>query len=196
MKYDNLYLRKRPSYDVMIDNIVLENPKLKFPNRLATFFRNSPYGSQFDGDSSFINLEEQENKIAKQRLQEEQLKKVAAETQTTAQVLRATNKSVTIQTGGIRNTASSGAGTQTDPPVMVDNGNKIPKLGLKIGTQTEPINTTVGDSQTDLSINSGTQTDKSDPRIFDMTIDDNKDDATQDIESEKKKEEAKKEEKN
>ena len=30
MKYDNLYLRKRPSYDVMIDNIVLENPNLKF----------------------------------------------------------------------------------------------------------------------------------------------------------------------
>lgn len=192
MKYDNLYLRKRPSYDEMIDYIEIKNPKIKFPNRLATFFRNSPYGSQFDGDNSFINLEEQENNIAKQRLQEEQIKKISSETQTTAQVIRATNKHISIQTGGVRNTETSGAGTQTDPPVMVDKSTKT-KYGQKMGSQTDPINTTVGDTQTDIGINSGTQTNK--PQIFDMTVDDEKEDAMQDIESEKKKEEAKKEDK-
>ena len=78
MKYDNLYLRKRPNYDEMIDNIVYENPKLKYPNRLATLFRNSPYGSQFDGDNSFINLEEQENNIMKERIILETLKQMSS----------------------------------------------------------------------------------------------------------------------
>ena len=59
MKYDNLYLRKRPQYDQMIDYIELKQPKIKYPNRDAQFLRNSPYLSQFDGDQSFINLEEQ-----------------------------------------------------------------------------------------------------------------------------------------
>lgn len=79
MKYDNLYLRKRPNYDEMIDNIVYENPKLKYPNRLSTFFRNSPYGSQFDGDNSFINLEEQQNNIMKERIIQETLKKMSSD---------------------------------------------------------------------------------------------------------------------
>ena len=77
MKYDNLYLRKRPQFDELVDYIEYKQPKIKYPNRFATFFRNSPYGSQFDGDNSFINLEEQENNIMKEKLIQEALRTMA-----------------------------------------------------------------------------------------------------------------------
>ena len=77
MKYDKVYLRKRPQYDEMIDEIELKQPKIKYPNRNAQFLRNSPYLSQFDGDQSFINMEEQENNIAKQRIMEETMRQMA-----------------------------------------------------------------------------------------------------------------------
>ena len=56
-------LRKRPTYNEAVDYIEKDQPKIKYPNRIATFFRNSPYVSQFDGDS-WIDLEEQENRIS------------------------------------------------------------------------------------------------------------------------------------
>ena len=77
MKYDNLYLRKRPQFDQLVDYIEYKQPKIKYPNRFATFFRNSPYGSQFDGDNSFINLEEQENNIMKQKILQETIRQMA-----------------------------------------------------------------------------------------------------------------------
>jgi hypothetical protein len=61
-------LRKQPKYDELINYIESKQPKLKYPNRDATSMRNSPYLSQVDGDNSFINLEEQENNIMKQKL--------------------------------------------------------------------------------------------------------------------------------
>ena len=43
-------LRRRPTYEE-ITNLISENEKLTgtLPNRDATFFRNSPEGSMFDG---------------------------------------------------------------------------------------------------------------------------------------------------
>ena len=90
MKYDNLYLRKRPQFDQLVDYIEYKQPKIKYPNRFATFFRNSPYGSQFDGDNSFINLEEQENNIMKQKILQETIRQMASETGQTHTVLKAT----------------------------------------------------------------------------------------------------------
>ena len=40
------------------------------PHRIATFFRNSPYLSKFDGNS-FLNLEEQENDINREKMKQE-----------------------------------------------------------------------------------------------------------------------------
>jgi len=42
MKYDKVYLRKRPQYDEMIDEIEFKQPKIKYPNRVAQFMRNTP----------------------------------------------------------------------------------------------------------------------------------------------------------
>jgi hypothetical protein len=48
MKYDKVYLRKRPQYDEMIDEIEFKQPKIKYPNRVAQFLRNTSQLSQFD----------------------------------------------------------------------------------------------------------------------------------------------------
>ena len=55
-------LRKRLSYDEMVDYVENDKQKIKFPNRQATFLRNSPFLSQFDGES-FIDLEQEENNM-------------------------------------------------------------------------------------------------------------------------------------
>ena len=65
-------LRKRPTYNEVVNYFENEQPIIKYPNRTASFLRNSPYLSQFDGDS-WIDLEEQENKITKQKLLEEEI---------------------------------------------------------------------------------------------------------------------------
>lgn len=82
------FLRKRPTYNEMVNYLENEQPKIKYPDRRASFLRNSPYLSQFDGDDSFIGLEEQENNIAKQRILEEEVKRLSAESKQTAQAVR------------------------------------------------------------------------------------------------------------
>ena len=100
-----------------------------------------------------------------------EIRKIANETQTTAQVLRTNLKHISIQTGGVRNTETSSSGTQTD--------------------NLRPM-TTVGDTQTDLPSSKGVQTER--PRtnatsvstadIFDMTMDDATDAALAEAEAE------------
>ena len=74
MKNVELSLRKRPQYDEMIDETEFKQPKIKYPNRNATFSRRSPYLSQFDGDASLICLEEQESNIAKEQMLQQTLR--------------------------------------------------------------------------------------------------------------------------
>jgi hypothetical protein len=80
-------LHKRPHYEDLIDTISFKQPKIQYPNRVATFMRNSPYLSQFDGDS-WIDLEEQENSILKQRLIQEAIRKMAQDKGTTHNVMQ------------------------------------------------------------------------------------------------------------
>jgi hypothetical protein len=82
---------KRLSYNEMVNYIENDKEKIKFPNRQATFLRNSPFLSQFDGDS-FIDLEEQENRMNRERLIEDEIKKISLDTKATAQINRATRR--------------------------------------------------------------------------------------------------------
>lgn len=77
------YLRKRPTYGDMINEIEIKQPRIKFPDRRATFLRNTHYLSQFDGDQSFINLEEQENNIAKEQIIQQELRRISRTLNTT-----------------------------------------------------------------------------------------------------------------
>ena len=78
MKYDKVYLRKRPQYDEMIDEIEFKQPKIKYPNRVAQFMRNTPQLSQFDGNYSFLTMEEQESDIAKEQILQQAIKLMAS----------------------------------------------------------------------------------------------------------------------
>ena len=139
-------LRKRPTYNELINYLEVEQPKIKFPDRTATFLRNSHYLSQFDGN--LLDLEEQEKNIEKEKLKEAEIRNIAAERQTTAGLLRIPRKSISIRTGGIRNTESSSSGvqtetyrpttttgdTQTDPPLEKETQMGSPKTKTKTKT--------------------------------------------------------------
>ena len=81
-------LRKRPTYNEVIDYLELEQPKIKYPDRRATFLRNSPYLSQFDGDS-WLDLETQENNIQEEQLRGIQIEQLAANSKQTHSLLKA-----------------------------------------------------------------------------------------------------------
>ena len=130
-------LRRRPTYNELINYLEVEQPIIKYPDRTATFLRNSNYLSQFYGN--LLDVEEQEKNIEKEKLKEADIRKIAAEKQTTAGLLRIPRKSISIQTGGIRNTESSSSGTQTE---------------------TYRPTTTTGDTQTDPPLETETQTER------------------------------------
>ena len=54
-------LRNKPTYNEFFNYLEVEQPKIKHPDRNATFLSNSPYLSQFDG-GSWIDLEKQEKR--------------------------------------------------------------------------------------------------------------------------------------
>ena len=52
-------LRRRPTYEELINYIEIVKPKIKYPDRFATFLRNSHYLSQF---GNLLDIEEQQKK--------------------------------------------------------------------------------------------------------------------------------------
>ena len=60
-------LRKRPTYDEVIDYIEAKQPKVKYPNRLATQILNTPQMSQFLGDGN-VNMRLQQEEMLKQQM--------------------------------------------------------------------------------------------------------------------------------
>ena len=59
--YSKLGLKRRPTYDEMI-NLIKENETItgKLPDRTATFYKASPEGSFFDGSDALEILKEQQ----------------------------------------------------------------------------------------------------------------------------------------
>jgi hypothetical protein len=77
MKNYKAYLRKRPQYGDMIHEVEDGPTGITYPDRRATLLRNSHYLSRFDGDQSFINLEEQQNNMMRQQIMEATLRQMA-----------------------------------------------------------------------------------------------------------------------
>ena len=204
-----LGLRKRPTYNEVINYLENEQPKIKYPDRRATFLRNSPYLTQFDGDS-WIDLDEQENNIAKEKLKEEEVKRISSEEKETAQVIRATRKKLTINTQGNQTDVSTMREQGTSPrelPETTDRGAGVGKrnksvqaaktiYGASSGVQTDDAPTKTTQIY---RTSSGVQTDDapteikggSIPQIFDMTVDDAVDDTMQSIDETQQQEEEK-----
>ena len=53
-------LRRKPTFNELINYLEIEQPKIRYPDRTATFLRNSHYLSQFDGN--LFDVEEQQKK--------------------------------------------------------------------------------------------------------------------------------------
>ena len=95
MKRYKAYLRERPHYGDMIHEVEIGPTDIKYPDRRATFLRNTHYLSRFDGDESFINLEEQESKMAKEQMLQQELRKLAREEGRTYAGLQASSGATT-----------------------------------------------------------------------------------------------------
>ena len=71
-KYSIHGLKRRPTYDEIIGMIDESNDKItgKLPNRDASFFKNSPEGSYFDGGDAMEQLWEEQGKLLLRQMSE------------------------------------------------------------------------------------------------------------------------------
>jgi arsenate reductase-like glutaredoxin family protein len=92
----------------MINEVEAGPEGIKYPGRTATFLRNTHYLSRFDGDQSFINLEEQESNMSKERMIQEELRKMARTMGTTHSGLLAESSTpkVDLSVAGDENTVT------------------------------------------------------------------------------------------
>ena len=137
-------LRKKPTFNELINYLQNERPKIRYPDRTATLLRNSHYLSQFDGN--LFDLEEQQKNIAKAQLRETEIRNVVSNTQGTASLLR--DDAAQEQN---RRTTAEATRPRGRPP--------------RKSTQTEPETapeTKTGETQTDLDIFDMAADDKAD----------------------------------
>lgn len=92
----------------MINEVEVGPEGIKYPDRTATFLRNTHYLSRFDGDQSFINLEEQESNMSKERMIQEELRQMARETGRTHAGLQANSRASTPRISSSSSSSSSG----------------------------------------------------------------------------------------
>ena len=61
MKTSNQSLRQSPTYNELIDYLENDQPVITYPNKMASFLRNSQYLTKYN-DPSLFDLVEQETK--------------------------------------------------------------------------------------------------------------------------------------
>ena len=105
-------LRRRPTYEELINYIEIVKPKIKYPDRFATFLRNSHYLSQF---GNLLDIEEQQKKNTTQQIRETEIRHLAANTQQTASILRGNVAQEENRRTIEQATRSSGARSSEEP---------------------------------------------------------------------------------
>ena len=80
MKILKQSLRKRPTYNELVDYLENDQHIIKYPDRVATFLKNSPYLNKYD-DPSLLDLEDQEKRMEREKLKETEVNRIASETQ-------------------------------------------------------------------------------------------------------------------
>ena len=209
LNYDGL--KKRDTYDEIIDYLQNKQEKIKYPNRLAKQVRNTPQLSNLlDGNNEgYEDMEEQQKRNTKEIEKETIIRNIAGSSNTTAQVLRAdANVGTDINTSQIlRNvktrdyfaqasvkTSDSNVGTVN--PKMKETGSQAWKPNVSSSSTQSNIPSGSMETQTNIPSGSmgtqtnipsgsmGTQTEPPrppgpqppGPQMFDMTLDDKKDD--------------------
>ena len=110
-------LRKKESYDEIVDYLENKQEKPKYPNRLATQIRNSPQLSNLldgAGEGDVEIAKQQMNKIKHEQVQHA-IQQVSASSGGTAQILRASASQTDKPLLSV-------SGTQYDKPVMTSFG--------------------------------------------------------------------------
>ena len=80
-------LRKKPTYNSLIEYIQNDQPNIKYPNRLATQIMNSRELSKLDG-VGMIGIEEQQLNLGVERQRQNQISEIATREGTTAKHIR------------------------------------------------------------------------------------------------------------
>ena len=163
------YLRKQPNYDEITGYIHFGQDRITYPDRSATFIRDSPYLGIYDGMGP-QELEEQEQQIEKEKLKEISIKQLANDT-------GATRALVELSSAGTQTnlpaSSSSSAGAQTNLLTWSSAGSQTNLLtSSSAGSQT---NIPTASSGTQANVNTTTSDAQTDPYIFDMSVDDDKD---------------------
>ena len=158
-------LRKKPTFNELINYLEIQQPKIRYPDRTATFLRNSHYLSQFDGN--LFDIEEQQKKVTKEQIRETEIRNIAANTQATASLLRSDasqdqNRRTTEEATRVKPKRKS---TQTDPETRTG------------GMQTDP-ETRTGETQTGDPLMYGMN-----PLMFDMAVDEIADEAMEEADA-------------
>lgn len=208
-------LKKRETYDEIVDYLENKQDKIKYPDRTAKQLRNSPQLSNLlDGNNEgYEEMEEQQKRHTKEITKETIIREVAGQNNETAQVLRAvdrisgiadnlegrstealtrTNEALGRTTDTLKRILKSQVKpktsereTQTKNPVMKNQESQAWKPNVSSsGTQSNiptasietQSNIPVSSSSTQSNIPSGSMGTQTGPQIFDMTLDDNKDD--------------------
>ena len=87
-------LRRKQTYEEIIDYIQNDQDKIKYPDRTARFIRNTFQLSQLDGMGQAL-LEQQETNEMAERVKDYQLKELADQNETSKRIEDAKNKNIT-----------------------------------------------------------------------------------------------------
>ena len=89
-------MHHRASYDELLDSILNPKDKIALPNRRASQLRKLQQLSQYD-DESFINLSEEQQNIAKEKLQQMNIQNLAQNTPLSISVTKSRKRSSSLQ---------------------------------------------------------------------------------------------------
>ena len=137
-------LRRKPTYEE-ITNLISENEKLTgtLPNRDATFFRNSPEGSIFDGADAMEQLKEEQGRLLLRQMSDILLRqnvRTAGRTYHTERLQQLPTQSPVIAQPTQPMNVDEELTTQTTPTVPSSNTHQASQLNAEL---TQRANTTM-----------------------------------------------------
>ena len=188
INYDGL--KKKDTYDEIIDYIQNKQDKIKYPDRLAKQLRNSPQLSNLlDGNGDdYEEMNKQQVNHTKEIVKETIIREVAGENNETAQVLRAADRITSVantleaRTKAALKPKMETKFSQTKNPAMRDSGSQAWKANVaSSSTQSAPNVVSSGTQAEADTYEIGTQA--SGPQIVDMSADDYADDFSMQIDT-------------
>ena len=94
-KADNIHyagLRKRPTFQQLVNYLQNDQDIIRYPNRLATQIRNSPYMTQLDSVGVMADMEQQQKRFMQEQAKQNMLREMASEAGQTHKELSASRR--------------------------------------------------------------------------------------------------------